>query len=67
MCHWQRLVQYIVNKDRVTAVTDALEVVKAYSHLTEDTVYLMRLTYLIDHGRVGHQSLLALRNNKVLI
>ncbi|KAK2190402.1 hypothetical protein NP493_82g05009 [Ridgeia piscesae] len=47
----QRLVQYIVNKDRVTAVSDALEVVKAYSEMTEDTVYLTRLTYLIDHGR----------------
>ncbi|KAI0223214.1 hypothetical protein LSAT2_025558 [Lamellibrachia satsuma] len=47
----QRLVYHIVSRDRVTAVSDALEVVKAYSHLTEDSVYLFRLRYLIDHHR----------------
>ena len=50
----QRLVYYILNKDRETALSDALEVVKAYSHINEDSVYLFRLPYLIDHDRVSN-------------
>ena len=50
----QRLVYYILNQDRETALSDALEVVKAYSHINDDSVYLFRLPYLIDHDRVSN-------------
>lgn len=39
-------------QDRPSAVTDALEVVETYDHLTDTLVYLFRLHFLIERNRV---------------
>ncbi|XP_074641293.1 kinetochore-associated protein 1-like [Tubulanus polymorphus] len=49
----ERLLYFLLKHDRPTSVSDAMEVVKVYSNLTPNMVYMFRLRFLIRQNRIS--------------
>ncbi|XP_076321789.1 kinetochore component rough deal isoform X2 [Tachypleus tridentatus] len=48
------LVQYILSQDRATALEDALEVVKAYDHISDIDCYLFYMRFMLQKERLDN-------------